>query len=564
MTRARVATLGSAALSLLACSAVYAQISPGELSRYHAKLEGATRCLDCHAPRRGVEAERCLTCHTVLAERIASREGLHARPDYAACESCHIEHQGTAFEIVWWGEAGREAFDHDLTGYPLTGGHTKAECHDCHRPDRLTDGERLASEVDLERTYLGLSGLGCAGCHADPHKGQFGERTCAECHSTSRWQEASDFDHDRTAYPLTGRHREAACERCHPRVGSGDAAHLQFKGVAFDRCTACHQDPHRSSLGSSCTDCHDTFGWRRTDPGRFDHSRTRFPLAGAHRPLACEKCHTARQKTAALAFAACSDCHADEHRGQLAERADGGRCESCHDETSFRPARYGLEEHATSAYPLESSHRAVPCFSCHRKVEAATLPGVSPAIGTTMQLRFASTRCDGCHQDPHRGEANRWIGEGDCVACHDLSGWRQVEFDHNLSRFPLEGRHTTLACAACHRPSTPDGTPAEGADGLRLVGLERRCSGCHEDPHLGQFADAGGATECRSCHRSTVWRPSTFDHAGTRFPLTGAHAPAACVACHPVLQTGGGATASYRPTPIDCAACHTAPPPPEG
>jgi hypothetical protein len=497
-----------------------------------------------------------------LAERISEGKGLHAQPDYADCASCHIEHQGAAFEIVWWGEAGRDALDHDLTGYPLSGGHAKVECRDCHRPARLTDTERLEREADLEHTFLGLSGLSCAECHADPHKGQFGERACTECHSTSTWKQASDFDHDRTAYPLTGRHRETTCEKCHPQVGNGDAAHLQFKGLTFDRCTACHQDPHRSSLGGSCTDCHDTFGWRGADPGRFDHSRTRYPLVGAHRPLACEKCHTARQKTAPLSFAACSDCHADEHRGQLAGRADGGRCEACHDEKSFRPAHYGLDEHAASAYPLEGSHRAVPCFACHPKVAAATLPAASPATGTTVQLRFDSTRCDACHEDPHRGEAERWVTEGDCIACHDLTGWHAVDFDHNLSNFPLEGRHTSIACDACHRKPAPQGALAEGAGELHLVGLARRCSGCHDDTHLGQFGDTEGATDCRSCHRSTTWKPSTFEHATTRFPLSGAHAPAACVACHPVRPIGEGSTARYRPTPIDCAACHTSPPPP--
>ena len=40
-----------------------AQISPGPLSRAHAKLEGSTHCLDCHDPQKGVDAGKCLACH---------------------------------------------------------------------------------------------------------------------------------------------------------------------------------------------------------------------------------------------------------------------------------------------------------------------------------------------------------------------------------------------------------------------------------------------------------------------------------------------------------------------
>ena len=44
-----------------------------------------------------------------------------------------MEHQGRDFELVFWGERGREAFDHALTGFSLLGRHARLRCDDCHR-----------------------------------------------------------------------------------------------------------------------------------------------------------------------------------------------------------------------------------------------------------------------------------------------------------------------------------------------------------------------------------------------------------------------------------------------
>jgi hypothetical protein len=62
-----------AALALLVLgTAARGQISPGPLSRAHAKLEGSSRCLDCHDAKEGVATRKCLVCHEPLAKRIAA------------------------------------------------------------------------------------------------------------------------------------------------------------------------------------------------------------------------------------------------------------------------------------------------------------------------------------------------------------------------------------------------------------------------------------------------------------------------------------------------------------
>ena len=166
---------------------VRAQISPGPLSRAHATLEGSTRCLECHDPDKGVSASKCLACHKPLQARVAAGKGLHARADYRNCKTCHIEHQGLDYELVWWGKAGRATFDHGQTGQLLAGKHAQLSCEQCHKT----------------RSFIGLA-TDCASCHRDEHRGQFAGRACTECHTQVAWKPAPGFDHAKTSWPLTG------------------------------------------------------------------------------------------------------------------------------------------------------------------------------------------------------------------------------------------------------------------------------------------------------------------------------------------------------------------------
>jgi hypothetical protein len=56
-------------------------------------------------------------------------------------------------------------------------------------------------------------------------------------------------------------------------------------------------------------------------------------------------------------------------------------------------------------------------------------------------------------------------------------------------------------------------------------------------------------TRCDACHSAAGWKPVTFDHSRTGFPLEGRHLSASCRSCHKV--------ADFRaPLPTNCAACH--------
>ena len=521
-------------LAAMAPPPARAQISPGRLSRPHEKLEGSSRCLDCHDREKGVAPTKCLACHKPLQERVAAGKGLHARPEYRDCKRCHVEHQGVEYELVWWGKEGRKAFDHAHTGHPLAGKHATLACEQCHKT----------------RSYLG-NVTDCASCHEDEHRGQFAGRACSSCHTEHAWKPAPGFDHAKTTSPLTGRHALVSCEKCHttrrPDPADPAATYRVFRAVAGRDCASCHEDAHRGRLGSSCSSCHSPAGWREAVVTKsFDHSRTAWPLTGRHAAVRCEKCHVPGRPMR-LRRDRCTDCHADAHAGALSRRADGGRCEACHDVNGFRPARFGPEDHAKTAYPLAGAHLAVACDQCHR-------PARSAGRVTTVPLHFASTRCADCHQDPHQGEAARVVAKGGCESCHRVESWRQVAFDHGQTRYPLSDRHARAACVACHRRAEA-GQPGR----LRFAGVPQACEGCHRDPHQGQFAAAGGPVSCERCHTTDDLKPSRFDHSrDAAYELDGAHARLACSACHR-LETRNGATfVRYKPLPTTCRGCHGA------
>ncbi len=629
-------------LFALAASA-QGQISPGPLSRAHANLEGATNCLKCHQSGKGVAAARCLTCHTALRDRIQAGKGLHARAEYRRCETCHIEHHGREFQLVFWGKQGRQSFDHRQTGFPLAGAHARQTCEACHQPARLRDPAALrAGGANPQRTFLGL-GTGCVTCHRDEHRGQLAGRACVSCHTQQAWKPASQFDHQKTSFPLQGAHQQVACASCHPRQsapqqGDADGAFLKLRGIAHQSCASCHRDPHAGRLGQQCQQCHTTADWRQGARERFDHDRTgfpltgahrqvacaschrqrgpggetvfgkmsharcsdchrdphagrmgpqcqachstagwrggaaragldhdrtRFPLRGAHRQVACQSCHPAGKPLRRGGFERCASCHRDPHVGQLDRTAAGAMtCESCHTVQAFSPSTFTVAAHR--AYPLQGAHLAVPCIACHRSVPFTELaaavrqrapPGPRPS--RVILFRFASTDCQSCHGDPHRGEVARFVSASGCAACHRVESWRQVAFDHDRTRFPLQGAHARVACATCHPPARADTGATKGH--LRFRGTAMDCASCHRSPHPSAVARpaAPAATSCADCHAATAWAAVRFDRdRHPRFPLEGAHREVPCGACHRATVVSGRRQVAFSPLPTTCEGCH--------
>ena len=228
-------------------------------------------------------------------------------------------------------------FDHSKTGFPLEGQHLNASCADCHR-----SSANFSAPVPTS----------CAACHKDVHTGEFGSR-CVSCHDPRDW--SSRFDaaaHQRTNFPLTGRHAAIPCEECHL-----EQRDRRFTRATLD-CFACHQadyqrtrltsiDHTRAGFGTDCKSCH--FPTRFTNASFPAHSACFQIDAGPHAGIACLRCHTSLSTAVVTGACAGSDfsciqCHAcsavqGNHTGVDGFQCKDRKCYECHSFTSARRAR---------------------------------------------------------------------------------------------------------------------------------------------------------------------------------------------------------------------------------
>lgn len=567
-------------LLLLTAKASYPQFSPGDLTHAHASLEGMNNCTQCHDLGKKINGAKCLECHSLIKTRIESKKGFHASPQARnkECINCHTEHRGRNFEMIKW-ENGRTNFNHDQTGYTLEGKHKSATCESCHKPANINDASvksRATEGLSLSKTHLGLTPE-CRNCHFDEHRNQM-KQPCLKCHDFENWKTSAlkQFDHSATRFPLTGKHSLAECIQCHTLIldskkkpdGTTDLDYLKFTNIRFDKCTACHIDPHNNKFGQNCEKCHVPGGWQNVSTSGFDHSKTNFPLNGKHLTVNCEKCHQPDLKKKAvykdIKHEQCRDCHSDMHAGQFASRPDKGKCESCHHTQGFIPSLFSLTQHDQLKFPLTGSHKAVPCLQCHIRIASAdfhakTGSSIKPA-DSTAQFRFTTLACTGCHADIHSGQFKETIDKRGCEACHRTDAWNNLVFDHNKdSKFPLKEKHAKLACNKCHLQDTGK------SSSIQYKGTPVFCESCHTDIHFGQFAQydkkdsVHPGTSCDRCHSEAGFKPVNFDHTSkSRFTLTGAHEKVPCSKCHKsVVLNNNRSTVVYKPIDIKCSSCHS-------
>ena len=471
----------------------------------------AVACKDCHTSNETLSFETvrgttCAGCH----------ENPHRTTWNADCQACHLP------EAPSWNSGAEHvtAAVHLETGFPLARPHGELSCETCHAAGEPYAGRYASPPRVAER---------CDACHTDVHAGQFAGRygACTQCHAQTHFSPAI-FGADRHAgFALRDAHRGAACSACHKEIDGV----CRYVGTPT-RCADCHDDVHAGQFEQSCAACHDERAFAPPNHGVAAHAS--FPLRGAHLSLGCAACHKTVDGVRRYVDTpnTCAGCHDDIHAGQFEQS-----CESCHDETAFRPARYGIRRH--TVFALRGAHDAVACIACHTKDE-------------TGVRRFVDTpsACATCHEDPHGRQFASGTASRDCTACHTAgsSTFSIPSFDHaRQTGYALEGKHAGARCNDCHRPAKA-GAPR------RYRGTPTRCDTCHADRHRGQFP----GRDCSSCHGSqSTWTAANFDHGRTRFALDARHARVACAGCHtPVKQRDGLRIVQYRPLGHRCEDCH--------
>ncbi len=506
------------------------QISPGELAEVHAHLEGLSNCTKCHTLGENVTDKKCLDCHTTIKFLIDNDRGYHVSREVKNkhCYECHNDHHGRNFQIIRFDP---DTFNHLLAGYPLKGSHADQDCKSCHKKDYIDNVDLLRKDF----TWLGLEQT-CLSCHDDYHQGTL-PVSCMDCHSFEHFRPASGFDHSETTFQLRGKHAETECVECHEVTERNDEKFQVFSGVAHESCTNCHEDVHNNKFGQNCTLCHNETSFHRiNDLTNIDHDRTDFPLEGKHETVDCRDCHDDSYLNP-VAHSQCLDCHEDYHGGQFIKDGKRTDCSACHSVEGFRGSSFSIDRHSETRFPLEGAHLATPCFVCHK-------------IENEWVFREIGLACSDCHENIHEGHiSEEYYPENQCTACHDVSRWRDISFDHDKTDFSLEGAHAEQSCRDCHFEDS------EGHTVQRFSSLGTHCTECHQDIHYNQF-DENGFTACLVCHGFDDWAAEKFDHNNTRFKLEGKHKGVACDKCHFEVSIDNKIFTQYKMERFKCEDCH--------
>ncbi len=457
---------------------------------------------------------------------------------YPGSRSC----KGRASQPRWWAASAGLAcallfslqlsaasgWKESLAPGPLHAEHAQLDgrCESCHEDFKGTPDDRclachvaIKGLIDAKAGFHGnLTETSCAGCHRD-HGGRETSMTMPIA--------SESFDHGKTRFALGGTHAELACEACHGQPL--ETVSERPSGA----CSACHEDPHAKAFaggfGDNCLVCHSDVAFEPPTRTRVDHS---LLLSGGHARTTCQDCHAGGKHLDARTT--CGDCHEQVHGGTDAA------CDTCHGVSAFKPA---LFDHGARSLPQD--HPADACLGCHR----------------SFQFESTPRNCQGCHAAdlPHEPL-------GECSTCHSTTGWQGTDlFRHNQNtRFSLTGRHLDLACSSCHDK------------GAAFRDAPEDCAGCHRASALPVHGDLSQVGDCSSCHTTSGFSESKFDHGAAGFPLRGKHEGLACLDCHtefatddnrpvdaargiePGLSSSAGGKKS-RNTPRACHDCHDDP-----
>ena len=487
-----------------------------------------------------------------------------------------------ALTVVVWAWAlpcgvGAQSLESVLAPGKLIQGHVKWEddCKQCH--------------VKFDRNAQ--SGL-CADCHKEVgadlrakagYHGRLKPQACHDCHTEHKGREAQivnldkkKFDHNQSDFVLREKHLLLECEKCH-------VAGKKYR-EASTQCSVCHRkdDVHKGSMGTKCADCHNQTNWKEF---KFDHGTTRFALTEKHVNVKCVECHKVGSNYKG-APRACVGCHKKDDDGAKGHKGlYGEKCESCHGAQLWKTVKFNHD--TDTKYLLRGKHVTTACATCH--------------TGNLYRVKLSSD-CNTCHakDDKHKGLLGK-----DCVSCHNERSWKEPakKFDHDLSSFPLLGKHAKVECKECHKSAmfkeaSRDCLACHKKDDKHNGTLGEKCGDCHGERDwkttLGRFshdrtkfvlrnAHALPTVKCEACHKDLAsmrktpldcvschkkddkhegqeglacqqchddrsWKVEKFDHRLTRFPLTGRHVPAACKTCHQ--------SARYKDAPRDCLGCH--------
>jgi len=221
-------------------------------------------CVRCHIPAGTINfietklaATREVWVHVTGQVKAPIKVTRHI-PD-SVCQGCHSDVQ--LGQPIALGSPAPVTFRHDR--------HSARRCIACHA-GVVHQGAPGVHDLPPNSMASCLSchtdgTTHCDYCHRAPHAAR---GPCRDCHGLASW--TKDFTHPQ---PLTGRHAQIACERCHTQTPP-------------DGCVDCHGDHHNGL--DDCVRCHVLAHWT---PTTFTHPQEGPHVPAGDEPLQCDACH---------------------------------------------------------------------------------------------------------------------------------------------------------------------------------------------------------------------------------------------------------------------------------
>ncbi len=502
---------------------------------------GASSCSTCHAYNSSnawtanspvathvTSSSQCSSCHATTAWKPAT--GTHngvtsATNCYTGC------HNGTT-------ATGRPASG--LKAH-ITAPLTSNNCGSCH----------AIGTVWTPATMNHTGATSCTSCHATAgngftpakanHISTTGYAQCSSCHTTSAWLPTS-FTHN-------GVTTATNCATCHNGTAAsglptGAKAHTAAP-MTNGTCGSCHTigtawapATMNHTGATSCTSCHATAGNGFT-PAKANHIST-------------------------TGYAQCSSCHTTtlwtptsfNHSG-ITSATD---CTTCHNGTSASGRPTGAKAHVTA--PMTAN----TCASCHT-IGTAWVPATMNHTGATS--------CTSCHATtgntftPAKANHISTTGYAQCSSCHMTTAWTPTSFNHS-------GITSASDCTTCHNGTAASGRPTGAKAHITSPMTANTCASCHTiggawmpatmnhtgavsctschstagngfTPAKANHIPTTGYSQCSSCHMTTAWVPTSFNHTG----ITGG-----CSACHNGSGATGPTSSHAGISPSECNSCH--------
>ena len=271
----------------------------------------------------------------------------------------------TATRSTGWRPA---TFDHNKTRFPLTGAHQRVDCAHCHVGGRYT-GTPTDCYACHQTTYQATK---------NPNHVAAGfPTTCASCHTTNAWRPAT-FDHGKTRSPSLA--RTAPGLRAVPR-GRPLRRHPHRLLLVSPANSGTTNPNHVAADFPPCELPHREPGGRHFS----DHSKTRFPLTGAHQRVDCAQCHVEAVPGPRPTATPATRRSTRGRRTRTACRGLPTTCASCHTTNAWtrelRPRR--------DPVPADRPARPWPAPSA---TWAASTPGRSTRLLTPATARLAGTK----------------------------------------------------------------------------------------------------------------------------------------------------------------------------